>query len=189
MLDNFTPEMLETALDLAGQSALEVSGNRTLDDVKKLPGARDLFLSSGALTKHVQAIEQKVMQQKLEAKKDQGSLEVCNKVTNTLQMKLEHDFAAVNHARGDVMAYRAELKEVSAQLETALEQAGKAAALERMVDDAQVRLDEQVKLAAEARSEAVEHKYAHDARPRVRGPSDARTRGRASRVSRRPWRI
>ncbi|MGB0538811.1 MAG: nicotinate-nucleotide diphosphorylase, partial [Alloalcanivorax venustensis] len=57
MLDNFTPEMLETALDLAGQSALEVSGNRTLDDVKNLPGARDLFLSAGALTKHVQAID------------------------------------------------------------------------------------------------------------------------------------
>ena len=48
---------LHVALDLAGQSALEVSGNRTLDDVKNLPGARDLFLSAGALTKHVQAID------------------------------------------------------------------------------------------------------------------------------------
>jgi len=33
------------------------AGNRTLDDVKNLPGARDLFLSAGALTKHVQAID------------------------------------------------------------------------------------------------------------------------------------
>lgn len=34
MLDNFTPEMLDTALDLADQSALEVSGNRTLTTSK-----------------------------------------------------------------------------------------------------------------------------------------------------------
>lgn len=57
MLDNFSPEMIEEAIKLADESALEISGNRTLDDARHLPGARDLYLSSGALTKHCQAID------------------------------------------------------------------------------------------------------------------------------------
>ncbi|MBM7332331.1 carboxylating nicotinate-nucleotide diphosphorylase [Alloalcanivorax marinus] len=57
MLDNFTPAMIAEAVDLAPQSALEVSGNCTLEDARALPGHRDLYLSSGALTKNVQAVD------------------------------------------------------------------------------------------------------------------------------------
>ncbi|MCC4308131.1 carboxylating nicotinate-nucleotide diphosphorylase [Alcanivorax marinus] len=57
MLDNFTPAMIAEAVDLAPQSALEVSGNCTLEDARALPGNRDLYLSSGALTKNVQAVD------------------------------------------------------------------------------------------------------------------------------------
>ena len=57
MLDNFTPEMLQQALGMAADSALEISGNRTLDDLRHLPTERPLFLSSGALTKHCRAID------------------------------------------------------------------------------------------------------------------------------------
>ena len=57
MLDNFTAEMIEEAINLANQSALEISGNRTLEDARTLPGARDLYLSSGALTKHCRAAD------------------------------------------------------------------------------------------------------------------------------------
>jgi nicotinate-nucleotide pyrophosphorylase (carboxylating) len=57
MLDNFTPEMVAEALARGGNSALEVSGNLTLDDARKLPADRPLYLSSGALTKHCQAID------------------------------------------------------------------------------------------------------------------------------------
>ncbi len=57
MLDNFTPEMLAEAMSLAPHSALEISGNRTLDDVATLPDSRPLYLSSGALTKHCQAVD------------------------------------------------------------------------------------------------------------------------------------
>ena len=57
MLDNFSPDMIAQAMDLAPQSALEISGNRTLEDARELPGSRDLYLSSGALTKHLQAVD------------------------------------------------------------------------------------------------------------------------------------
>jgi nicotinate-nucleotide pyrophosphorylase (carboxylating) len=57
MLDNFTPAMIEEAVKLAPHSALEISGNCTLEDATRLPGERDLYLSSGALTKHVQAVD------------------------------------------------------------------------------------------------------------------------------------
>lgn len=57
MLDNFSPEMIEEAIQLAGDCALEISGNQTLEDAVRLPGARDLYLSSGALTKHLQAVD------------------------------------------------------------------------------------------------------------------------------------
>ncbi|WP_101675874.1 carboxylating nicotinate-nucleotide diphosphorylase [Alloalcanivorax mobilis] len=57
MLDNFSPAMIEEAVKLASESALEISGNCTVDDATRLPGVRDLYLSSGALTKHVQAVD------------------------------------------------------------------------------------------------------------------------------------
>lgn len=57
MLDNFSPAMIEEAVKLAPESALEISGNCTLEDATALPGSRDLYLSSGALTKHIQAVD------------------------------------------------------------------------------------------------------------------------------------
>ncbi|MGJ3255136.1 MAG: carboxylating nicotinate-nucleotide diphosphorylase [Alcanivorax sp.] len=57
MLDNFTSQMLAEAASIATESALEVSGNLTVDDARALPRRRKWFLSSGALTKHVQAID------------------------------------------------------------------------------------------------------------------------------------
>ena len=57
MLDNFSVEMLNTAAEMGIESALEVSGNLTVDNASNLPENRDWFLSSGALTKHVQATD------------------------------------------------------------------------------------------------------------------------------------
>jgi len=58
MLDNFTPSMIETAVNIAqGKAKLEVSGNMTIDTLKEYAKAGVDFISSGALTKHVQAID------------------------------------------------------------------------------------------------------------------------------------
>ena len=57
MLDNFSVEMLKEAAGMAIESALEVSGNLTVDNTERLPESRHWFLSSGALTKHVQATD------------------------------------------------------------------------------------------------------------------------------------
>ncbi len=57
MLDNFTSRMLEEAASIATKSPLEVSGNLTVDNAGALPRGREWFLSSGALTKHVQATD------------------------------------------------------------------------------------------------------------------------------------
>ena len=57
MLDNFSVEMLKEAAGIAIESALEVSGNLTVDNAAGLPQSRHWFLSSGALTKHVQATD------------------------------------------------------------------------------------------------------------------------------------
>lgn len=57
MLDNFSVEMLEAAAGIGVKPALEVSGNLTVDNAADLPGTREWFLSSGALTKHVQATD------------------------------------------------------------------------------------------------------------------------------------
>ena len=57
MLDNFNSQMLTEAASLATECALEVSGNLTVNNAKTLPRGREWFLSSGALTKHVQAID------------------------------------------------------------------------------------------------------------------------------------
>ncbi|MED5389213.1 MAG: carboxylating nicotinate-nucleotide diphosphorylase [Pseudomonadota bacterium] len=57
MLDNFSAEMLRAASDMKISSVLEVSGNLTVQDANTLPAARDWFLSSGALTKHIKATD------------------------------------------------------------------------------------------------------------------------------------
>lgn len=57
MLDNFSAEMLKTAAEMGVESALEVSGNLTVENAAELPGSREWFLSSGALTKHVVATD------------------------------------------------------------------------------------------------------------------------------------
>lgn len=58
MLDNFSFDMLKQAVILnKGQCKLEVSGNITIDGLKKLSAIGVDFISSGALTKHVQAID------------------------------------------------------------------------------------------------------------------------------------
>ena len=58
MLDNFTTEMIEQAVELAkGKAKLEVSGNMTIDTLKEYTKAGVDFISSGALTKHLQAID------------------------------------------------------------------------------------------------------------------------------------
>lgn len=62
MLDNFTTEMIEQAVALtseisAGNTKLEVSGNMTLSTLKDYAKSGVDFISVGALTKHVQAID------------------------------------------------------------------------------------------------------------------------------------
>ncbi|QOL25886.1 carboxylating nicotinate-nucleotide diphosphorylase [Thalassotalea sp. LPB0316] len=58
MLDNFTPKMIEQAVALTrGKAQLEVSGNMTLEKLKAYTQAGVDFVSVGALTKHVQAID------------------------------------------------------------------------------------------------------------------------------------
>ena len=57
MLDNFSTEMLEEAVTMSGKSALEVSGNLTITDTRKIPKQREWLLSSGALTKHIVATD------------------------------------------------------------------------------------------------------------------------------------
>jgi len=58
MLDNFTPAMIEQAVAATrGKAKLEVSGNMTIEILQKHAKAGVDFISSGALTKHVQAID------------------------------------------------------------------------------------------------------------------------------------
>ena len=62
MLDNFTTEMIEQAVKLtaeisAGNTKLEVSGNMTLSTLKDYAKSGVDFISVGALTKHVQAVD------------------------------------------------------------------------------------------------------------------------------------
>ena len=57
MLDNFSVDMLNAAAETGVESALEVSGNLTVENAASLPATQDWFLSSGALTKHVQAMD------------------------------------------------------------------------------------------------------------------------------------
>ncbi len=62
MLDNFTTEMIEQAVKLTaeisqGKTKLEVSGNMTLSTLKDYAKSGVDFISVGALTKHVSAID------------------------------------------------------------------------------------------------------------------------------------
>jgi len=58
MLDNFTTQMIEQAVRLAaGKAKLEVSGNMTLSTFTDYAKAGVDFISVGALTKHVTAID------------------------------------------------------------------------------------------------------------------------------------
>lgn len=58
MLDNFSLDMLKQAVIVnKGQCKLEVSGNITIDRLRELSALGVDFISSGALTKHVQAID------------------------------------------------------------------------------------------------------------------------------------
>ncbi len=58
MLDNFSLGMLKQAVIVnKGQCKLEVSGNITIESLKNLSALGVDFISSGALTKHVQAID------------------------------------------------------------------------------------------------------------------------------------
>ncbi|PHR83554.1 MAG: nicotinate-nucleotide diphosphorylase (carboxylating) [Colwellia sp.] len=58
MLDNFTPTMIEEAVIATRNKAkLEVSGNMTIETLREYSKAGVDFISSGALTKHVQAID------------------------------------------------------------------------------------------------------------------------------------
>ena len=62
MLDNFTTEMIEQAVILTteisqGKTKLEVSGNMTLSTLKDYAKSGVDFISVGALTKHVKAVD------------------------------------------------------------------------------------------------------------------------------------
>jgi len=58
MLDNFTPSMIEQAVEATrGKAKLEVSGNMTIEILQEYTKAGVDFISSGALTKHVQAVD------------------------------------------------------------------------------------------------------------------------------------
>jgi nicotinate-nucleotide pyrophosphorylase (carboxylating) len=58
MLDNFTPTMIEEAVSATrGKAKLEVSGNMTIEILQEYTKAGVDFISSGALTKHVQAVD------------------------------------------------------------------------------------------------------------------------------------
>ncbi len=58
LLDNFTPSQLKQAVDInRGQAKLEASGGITLDNIAEIAATGVDFISIGALTKDVQAID------------------------------------------------------------------------------------------------------------------------------------
>ncbi|MGL4191164.1 MAG: carboxylating nicotinate-nucleotide diphosphorylase [Vibrio sp.] len=58
MLDNFSLEMMRAAVKInAGRAALENSGNITLDNLKQCAETGVDYISVGALTKHVRALD------------------------------------------------------------------------------------------------------------------------------------
>ena len=58
MLDNFSDEMLEEALKLDKKNTkYELSGNLSDEDIRKYSSYNIDYMSFGALTKHVQAVD------------------------------------------------------------------------------------------------------------------------------------
>lgn len=57
MLDNFSPADMLEAAKLKGKAKLEISGNVDLDNLRASTGADADYTSSGALTKHIRAID------------------------------------------------------------------------------------------------------------------------------------
>lgn len=58
MLDNFTLEMMHQAVKLVdGRAKLEVSGNVEIDQLEKLASTQVDFISTGAITKHIRAVD------------------------------------------------------------------------------------------------------------------------------------
>ncbi|WP_087016577.1 carboxylating nicotinate-nucleotide diphosphorylase [Thaumasiovibrio subtropicus] len=58
MLDNFTTQMMREAVELnQGRVALEVSGNVTLDTIREFAETGVDYISVGALTKHLRAMD------------------------------------------------------------------------------------------------------------------------------------
>ncbi|WP_024372741.1 hypothetical protein, partial [Vibrio natriegens] len=58
MLDNFTKEMMREAVEInAGRAALENSGNITLDTIAEYAETGVDYISVGALTKHLKAMD------------------------------------------------------------------------------------------------------------------------------------
>ena len=58
LLDNFTPEMLAQAVaQAAGRAELEASGNLSIENARMIAGTGVDYLSVGALTKHVRAVD------------------------------------------------------------------------------------------------------------------------------------
>jgi nicotinate-nucleotide pyrophosphorylase (carboxylating) len=58
LLDNFTPEMLTQAVaQAAGRAELEASGNLSIENARMIAGTGVDYLSVGALTKHVRAVD------------------------------------------------------------------------------------------------------------------------------------
>ncbi len=58
MLDNFDTEQMREAVNITqGQAQLEVSGNVTFDTIREFAETGVDFISVGALTKHVRALD------------------------------------------------------------------------------------------------------------------------------------
>ena len=58
MLDNFETEQMREAVKLTnGQAQLEVSGNVTFDTIREFAETGVDYISVGALTKHVRALD------------------------------------------------------------------------------------------------------------------------------------
>ncbi|MEJ2439326.1 MAG: carboxylating nicotinate-nucleotide diphosphorylase [Gammaproteobacteria bacterium] len=58
LLDNFSPAMLDQAVRInAGRTELEISGNVTLDNIAELAAFGVNYISTGAITKHVKALD------------------------------------------------------------------------------------------------------------------------------------
>lgn len=58
LLDNFAPDALREAVAVtAGRSELEISGNVTLDNIAELASIGADYISTGAITKHVTALD------------------------------------------------------------------------------------------------------------------------------------